>query len=325
MVDSASDKQLDPKWGTRSFAHEPYLLANFVPRPTDVLITTAPKAGTTWMQQIVYQLRCGGDDEFGSIFDVVPWLEHPPFRGESLDGRLADLEKLPTPRLFKTHCLFEQTPGTDIAKIILTFRDPRDCCVSMFHHLQDTTDEIRQLHGYPDPPKTLEGCFEMWLNSGMWYRNVASWWPERNRDNVLLLRFKDLKADLPGALAKIVSFLEWDLSDEALKATELRASFAWMKTHWKQFARLGADQPLAFKPGGFIRKGTVGDHKGTLSPQQEERIFEEARYALIRLFLDRRCLGTGLVQGHFCGARERLAASARNIGDPLRRWGSRSC
>lgn len=55
--------------------HDPYVLANFQPRPTDVLITTPSKAGATWMQQILHQLCSGGDDSFLSIDDVVPWLE----------------------------------------------------------------------------------------------------------------------------------------------------------------------------------------------------------------------------------------------------------
>ena len=52
---------IDSRWGQLSPLHDPMILANFKPRATDVLITTAPKAGTTWMQQILHQLRSGGD------------------------------------------------------------------------------------------------------------------------------------------------------------------------------------------------------------------------------------------------------------------------
>lgn len=30
-------------------------------RPSDIFVVTTPKAGTTWMQQIVYQLRSKGE------------------------------------------------------------------------------------------------------------------------------------------------------------------------------------------------------------------------------------------------------------------------
>ena len=72
---SQHTKNLDPRWGISSPHHDPYVLANFQARESDVLITTAPKAGTTWMQQILHQLRTGGDESFSSIDDVVPWLE----------------------------------------------------------------------------------------------------------------------------------------------------------------------------------------------------------------------------------------------------------
>ena len=47
----------------------------FKPRSSDVFIVTPPKCGTTWMQQIVHQLRTGGDMEFGGINEVVPFIE----------------------------------------------------------------------------------------------------------------------------------------------------------------------------------------------------------------------------------------------------------
>lgn len=48
---------------------------NFKPRSDDVFVTTLVKCGTTWMQQILHQLRSGGDMSFDEISDVVPYLE----------------------------------------------------------------------------------------------------------------------------------------------------------------------------------------------------------------------------------------------------------
>src|SRR5689334_22441421 len=103
--------EIDPKWGKPSPFHDPYVLAHFVARPTDVLITTAPKAGTTWMQQILHQMRSGGDATFESIFEVVPWLELSR-KGVTWRDALAEFEQIPSPRVFRTHCTYDQTPGT---------------------------------------------------------------------------------------------------------------------------------------------------------------------------------------------------------------------
>ena len=48
---------------------------NFKPRSDDVFVATAPKCGTTWMQQILHQLRSGGDMSFEVICDVIPYIE----------------------------------------------------------------------------------------------------------------------------------------------------------------------------------------------------------------------------------------------------------
>ncbi|MDH5649392.1 MAG: sulfotransferase domain-containing protein, partial [Gammaproteobacteria bacterium] len=146
----SSDRNLQSRWGKASPLHDPVLLANFSPRSSDILITTAPKAGTTWMQQILHQLRTGGDESFDFINQVVPWLELPR-EGFSHQERLEQFESMPDPRIFKTHCTYEQTPGVDICRIILTTRDPRDCCISFYHHVMNMTDEARRRSGLKWP------------------------------------------------------------------------------------------------------------------------------------------------------------------------------
>ena len=45
------------------------------PRAGDVLVVTSPKCGTTWVQQIVHQLRSRGSMDFEEISIPVPWIE----------------------------------------------------------------------------------------------------------------------------------------------------------------------------------------------------------------------------------------------------------
>ena len=48
---------------------------SFAARPTDVVVATFPKCGTTLLQNLVHQLRTGGSWDFAEISMVVPWLE----------------------------------------------------------------------------------------------------------------------------------------------------------------------------------------------------------------------------------------------------------
>lgn len=80
-------------------------LTTYQPQPTDVLITTFPKAGTTLTQQLVYQVCVFGgaaspDDPYGDAFtdicDKVPWLNY----SHLVETRSAKPTLL---RLYKTH------------------------------------------------------------------------------------------------------------------------------------------------------------------------------------------------------------------------------
>eukprot|EP00929_Paragymnodinium_shiwhaense_P061040 TRINITY_DN30475_c0_g1_i1.p2 TRINITY_DN30475_c0_g1~~TRINITY_DN30475_c0_g1_i1.p2 ORF type:complete len:136 (+),score=36.10 TRINITY_DN30475_c0_g1_i1:114-521(+) len=73
--------------------------AGFIPRPTDVFITTAPKTGTTWLQAICHALRTGGlQNDFEDIYQVSPWDQLAWDLGQDLNA-----EQSAKPRIFKTH------------------------------------------------------------------------------------------------------------------------------------------------------------------------------------------------------------------------------
>ncbi|HHH36238.1 MAG TPA: sulfotransferase domain-containing protein [Gammaproteobacteria bacterium] len=268
----------DARWGEASPLHDPRLLAGFRPRPTDVLITTAPKAGTTWMQQILHQLRSGGDEGFQCIYDVVPWLERPR-TDRDWRAQLADYEAMDDPRIFKTHCTYPQTPSPARVRIVLTSRDPRDCCVSFYHHLMDMTDEAVEAKGVRRPA-SFDDYFERWLAFGSWFRNVQSWWPHFHDPNVLWLRYEDLRRDLAAGLQALEAFLGWPLSPARRERVLEYCSFRWMKDNAWRFTRFPEEPKPLFRPGGFIRRGQVGGYRELLSPRQEARILDRARAML---------------------------------------------
>ena len=95
----------------------------FAARPTDVFVTTYPKCGTTWVTQIVHQLRTNGSMDFSEITEVVPWDILAQDCGQDLAA-----EHVANPRLFKSH-----EPAGKIARgarYICVARDPRDALVS---------------------------------------------------------------------------------------------------------------------------------------------------------------------------------------------------
>ena len=116
---------------TRSQTHiDPELraaaLKTFKPRPTDIIIATPPKSGTTWMQQIVHGLRSGGGMDFDEISYVVPFIETAAMIGIDLDA-----DQVAQPRVFKTHQTYELCPK-GAGKYVVVIRHPLDAYPSAY-------------------------------------------------------------------------------------------------------------------------------------------------------------------------------------------------
>ena len=265
----------DAEIKTDPFMHDARALERFVPRSTDVFVNTAPKAGTTWTQNILHQLRSGGDSDFASIYDVVPWLE---FKGWAKRNTIEDYECLNNPRVFKSHLRYDYTPGTSVAKFVVVGRDPRDCCVSAYHHMSGMTAEMMKWLS-ATPPQSFDAYVEQWLESG-WYEHVAGWWEQRAKPNILWIRYADMKTDMSGTIDSLVEFLGWNVSSEVKAKTIELSSFAWMSNNRDKFTRFSAMDSPGWKPRAFIRKGAVGDHQSMLSSTQERKVVAEAQKQL---------------------------------------------
>ncbi|KAF5857906.1 hypothetical protein ETB97_005143 [Aspergillus alliaceus] len=54
-------------------------------------------------------------------------------------------------------------------------------------------------------------CFELLVGGkvqrGDWFDHVHSWWEHKDADNILFLRYENLKLDLDGELSNIAAFL----------------------------------------------------------------------------------------------------------------------
>jgi hypothetical protein len=120
-----------------------------------------------------------------------------------------------------------------------------------------------------------------WVDSGLWFDHVAGWWVHRNDPNVLFLRYEDLQRDPTSTIRRIAAFCNIALDDERLARVLQRSNFAFMKQYEHKIdpmpfmsKDLGL-KPQSFERASFLRKGTVGDWKVHLSPQQRARFDQE--------------------------------------------------
>lgn len=240
---SVSQAVLDLRKKLSSFETEEGRLKglSYEPRPNDVAISTTPKAGTTWMQQICHQIRSadkGGDMSFDEISRVVPWIELAFDQQQDLEAPQFGQDD-GKPRLFKTHVCADHCPP--FPKIINVVRNPFDVVVSFYRFFEGWFFE-------PGSISLDTFAKEFWLGRGApesnmkaasYFHHLISWYTRRKNPNVLIIFFEDLKEDLEGQVQRVARFLSDEKHNfdkpEIVKLATQRATFEFMKKHESQF------------------------------------------------------------------------------------------
>ena len=222
-------------------------------RPTDVVITPFGKSGTTWTQQIVHCLRTRGDMNFDDISRVVPWIETSPSLGIDLDA-----EQKSNPRAFKSHLAWDEIPQG--GRYIVPIRDPKDALFSHYKFIEGWFFE-------PGSIALDDYAQAFYIKDRAYWKHLASWWPRRNDDDVLLMAFEHMKLDLPGTIARIADFVDIKLDAELKRITEEHASLKFMQQHKNRFddrlMREFSERVVSLPPGSDsskVRTGKVGEH-----------------------------------------------------------------
>jgi hypothetical protein len=96
---------MDPKLPIKTGEFQNYILDSkkwngFKFRDDDIIVTTAYKSGTTWMQNIICQLIYQGREMPSNTVDLCPWLD---MRIPPIEVQAPILEANPDRRQIKTH------------------------------------------------------------------------------------------------------------------------------------------------------------------------------------------------------------------------------
>ena len=271
--------------------------------PKDIFIASFPKSGTTWMQNIVYQL-VAAERSLVTTGDELPSLDHisqyAPFyeidahwevSSDQLVPKIRTAHEALGYRIFNTHLRWDMLPTTQsnseteggAAKFIYVVRDGRDTLTSFYHHM---TNQHLDDGGFDGD---IEAFFQQFLDGtvayGKWSHHLASWMPhiigsggEKKNDQILLVRYEDLKKDLNHQVSRIATFLQLEGvmgihsgsigNSQPLDRVLERVSFEWMREHQHLFHPIS----VRWKPGyNFIRTGRVGDHGSIFDKEHQEK------------------------------------------------------
>ena len=266
------------------------------PRDDDIVITSPYKSGTTWLQAIVAHLLFQGELP-APLADLSPWLEA---NYHDLEALALKLEQQRHRRFIKSHLPLDALPWDRRRRFLYIARDGRDVAMSLWNHYLNWSDDAHALinqvpnergETFPLPPADVQTFFDRWLHQGWlawerdgwpywsFFHNVQSWWDHHQQPNILLLHYGELKADLPGQITRIASFLGIDLDAARLADVAAAVDFDTMRRHSDRYVPCGG---RLWKGGAasFLYRGTNGRWRGVLSTEQLEAYDRVSRDAL---------------------------------------------
>jgi aryl sulfotransferase len=243
---------------------------HYRPRSNDIVIATYPKSGTTWMQRIV-GLLVFQTPEPKPIMQISTWIDRR--FPQPIEAVVAQIEAQTHRRFLKSHLPLDGLPFYDEVNYIHVARDGRDACMSFHNHAMGFTAEMLANlskvgmeddavgRPYPEVLSDPGEFFHRWITQGevpghedgspsmSFFHFEWSWWEARNRPNVLLVHYNDLKADLSAEMTRIADFLgikvDWDLWPELVEAAQfdaMRRDGATLMSNSASIFREGSDR-----------------------------------------------------------------------------------
>lgn len=279
---------------------------NFKFKPSDVLVMTFMKCGTTWMQEMVWTMRNNSDLDHPatehSINSRVPYLDCDMFLGSTAvppldpdmdiakdfarlcpsknsdDGIFLQMaEAVQNPRTIKTHLPFSFfSPSLlDTTKVVYVARHPGDVAVSFYHHVQ----LFKSINYVGTFERFMDYFFKDDLVYSPYWLHVREAWKNRHHPNLHFVFYEDLKANIMEEMKNLDTFLGTNLTQNQLEKIRDFTSFEKMQQRNNLFTPPGMPDPFIVpaylkQNGGFFRKGVSGGWRGRLGSERVKEMEE---------------------------------------------------
>lgn len=121
------------------------VLNEFKPLPNDVILTSFPKTGITWLKSLLFSIihRSSNNESYSLInqhpHDLVPTLEFqgfPPNNSSDPTRRRIFGTHIPYQLLGKT--LYNSSNNNNLCQVVYITRNPKDTLISLWHFINKT-------------------------------------------------------------------------------------------------------------------------------------------------------------------------------------------
>jgi len=237
---------------------------------SDIVISTYPRSGTSWLQEIVWLLYNDADTSRASEAPInkrVPNID-AKFTEESI---ATILSRQQPPRLIKTHLpcrIYSDALHNGSMKLIYGIRNPKDMLVS-YHNFYKM---MKCFGDYTGPfNQFLDMFYNKELGYGDWFDHVLAYWEMRDLPNVLILKYEDMQKDPHKAVQQVAEFCQRVVTQDQIESIVKHTSFGAMQANKQtNFTFLGSSM-IDSNKSKYMRKGTVGDWKNHFTVAQSEQ------------------------------------------------------
>jgi hypothetical protein len=252
------------------------------PRDGDIIVTTAPKCGTTWTQTLC-ALLIHGPALPAPLSRLSPEFDRLAVPVETL---MDELDAQAGPRVIKTHTPLDGLPYFENVRYVHCARDPRDAFLSMVDNMRNQSAlamaAVRARIGLPDDfafPTDPNAFFPVWLTTpvhswmedgfptGSVFHAACAVWPYRRLPNLHLVHYRDLRLDLESELRRLAEFLGVRCADRWPALLEA-AGFAAMKARADEFAP-GAHLGDWTDNAAFFKRARLDEWREVLSAENQ--------------------------------------------------------
>jgi Sulfotransferase domain len=222
--------------------------------PTDVFWAAYPRSGSTWSRFTLYEILTGREASFHAVNAAIRGIGRHQFGLHTLPGN---------GRLISSHEQYRK----EYKRAIYMVRDARDVALSEFAY----TRALEFFRGDLDEFLEVFLCGKI-SGFGPWPQHINSWLnsPIAGTDNMLVVRFEDLRQNPIEGFKRMADFLGVNVDHERVRQAVANNSLDRMKEKER------VEPQRASLKDRFVRSGSVQGWRSKLSPAQEKFVEQHA-------------------------------------------------